>query len=353
MGMSGSLLKERVRSRGAGNIKARQAQDALFEIDESFRMIADYTPVAVMLFQNKRLIYANRAAETITCYSGDELLGMNFCSIVHPDFKVFARDQDRRGRRRKARTDRCELKIITKEGTEKWVDATTASTMLLDLPTVVISLADITERKHAEKTRLVNETKYRALFENANDAIFLVRDNKFADCNKKTLSMFGCTMERIIGQTPYGLSPPFQPDGADSKEKVLEKMRAAFNGDSQFFEWRHCRYDGSTFDTEVSLNRVVLNDETLIQAIVRDVTERRQYEEKLEGLVCELQEALAKVKVLSGFIPICASCKKIRDDRGYWEQIEVYITEHSDALFSHGICPECARKLYPDHYKEK
>lgn len=61
-----------------------------------------------------------------------------------------------------------------------------------------------------------------------------------------------------------------------------------------------------------------------------------------------LKEALTEVKTLSGFLPICASCKKIRDDKGYWNQIEAYIREHSEAEFSHGICPECARKLYPE-----
>lgn len=61
-----------------------------------------------------------------------------------------------------------------------------------------------------------------------------------------------------------------------------------------------------------------------------------------------LQEALAKIKVLSGFLPICASCKKIRDDKGYWNQIESYIRDHSEVEFSHSICPDCAKKLYPE-----
>ena len=65
------------------------------------------------------------------------------------------------------------------------------------------------------------------------------------------------------------------------------------------------------------------------------------------GSVEELQKALGEVKQLSGILPICASCKKIRDDAGYWKQIESYITSHSDAQFSHGICPECVKKLYP------
>ena len=62
----------------------------------------------------------------------------------------------------------------------------------------------------------------------------------------------------------------------------------------------------------------------------------------------QLEEALAEVRTLSGFLPICTSCKKIRDDQGYWKQIELYLHEHSDAEFSHSICPSCARKLYPD-----
>jgi hypothetical protein len=76
--------------------------------------------------------------------------------------------------------------------------------------------------------------------------------------------------------------------------------------------------------------------------------------EKEKGkILIELQEALKNIKVLKGFLPICASCKKIRDDKGYWNQIESYIKEHSEAEFSHGICPECAEKLYPDMYQDK
>ena len=70
-------------------------------------------------------------------------------------------------------------------------------------------------------------------------------------------------------------------------------------------------------------------------------------------IIADLQEAIARVKTLSGFLPICASCKKIRDDKGYWNQIEAYISEHSEAEFSHGICPQCAQKLYPHLYNEK
>jgi methyl-accepting chemotaxis protein len=89
-----------------------------------------------------------------------------------------------------------------------------------------------------------------------------------------------------------------------------------------------------------------------IKNLEKEITDRERAEEEREKLIHELQEALNKIKTLRGLIPICASCKKIRDDKGYWNQIETYIRDHSEADFSHGICPECAKKLYPELYKE-
>jgi hypothetical protein len=85
-----------------------------------------------------------------------------------------------------------------------------------------------------------------------------------------------------------------------------------------------------------------------IIVILNDITERKQVEEEKSNLIVELKNALTQVKQLTGFIPICSSCKKIRDDQGYWSEVERYISEHSEAEFSHGICPECMRKLYPE-----
>jgi hypothetical protein len=86
--------------------------------------------------------------------------------------------------------------------------------------------------------------------------------------------------------------------------------------------------------------------------IATDITDRKKTEEEREQLITQLEEALGEIKTLSGFLPICSSCKRIRDDKGYWNQIESYIRDHSEAEFSHGICPECAKKLYPDFVDE-
>jgi CheY-like chemotaxis protein len=82
------------------------------------------------------------------------------------------------------------------------------------------------------------------------------------------------------------------------------------------------------------------------------IISRKRAEEEREKLIQKLQAALAKVKTLGGLLPICSSCKKIRDDKGYWNQIEGYIRDHSEAEFSHSLCPECAKKLYPNFYEK-
>jgi len=83
---------------------------------------------------------------------------------------------------------------------------------------------------------------------------------------------------------------------------------------------------------------------TIVLAILKkDIDERRR-------LIAELQQTLGEVKQLSGLLPVCASCKKIRDDNGDWKQMESYFSDHSEVLFSHGICPECIERLYPEQY---
>ncbi len=83
-----------------------------------------------------------------------------------------------------------------------------------------------------------------------------------------------------------------------------------------------------------------------------EIKDRKRAQIEKDNLIVELKDALSKVKTLRGLLPICASCKKIRDDRGYWNQIESFIGDHSEAEFTHGICPGCAKELYPEIYKE-
>jgi len=127
-----------------------------------------------------------------------------------------------------------------------------------------------------------SEKRYRTLFESANDAIFILQNNLFINCNQKALEMFGCKREEIINQSLYKIFPPTQPDSKNSINKSLEKTEAAFNGIPQFFEWKHQKFDGTLFDAEVNLNVIELSTGKYMQAIVRNITVRKQAEKELE-----------------------------------------------------------------------
>jgi two-component system, cell cycle sensor histidine kinase and response regulator CckA len=171
-----------------------------------------------------------------------------------------------------------EHRIIHKDGSTRWVRKTQVARY--DPKGTLIAyygiIKDITEFRESE-------IRYRRLYESAGDAIFLLKGDCFVDCNQKALEMFACTREQIIGKSPFHFSPPCQPDRRDSRETVLEKVSAALDGTPQIYQWSYIRGDGISFDAEVSLNRVELSPGFHVQAIVRDVTERKRMEETLRS----------------------------------------------------------------------
>lgn len=144
--------------------------------------------------------------------------------------------------------------------------------------------------------------------------------------------------EELTGTCIYDfLSPPLVEAHRGWVDRVIanrEPVHFEDNADTLFFE--NVMYP--VLDTQ---GRV-----TMLALCMRDITERKYCERERDSLIQHLQEYVARIKILRGLIPICSSCKRVRSDKGYWSQLEVYITEHSDAEFSHGLCPECATKHY-------
>ncbi|MGD9898520.1 MAG: PAS domain S-box protein [Calditrichaceae bacterium] len=177
-----------------------------------------------------------------------------------------------------------EYRILAKSGDWKWI-LDSGKVVERDETGKPLRAAgthlDISQRKMIEEQILQSEHKFKAIFDYANDAIFLMDGEKFIDCNQKTVEIFGYSKEEILGKKPYDLSPLLQPGGEDSKHAARGKIKDALNGKPQFFEWTHQRADKTYIDVEVSLNRISVNEKTLIQAIVHDITHRKEAERAL------------------------------------------------------------------------
>ena len=199
-----------------------------------------------------------------------------------------------------------------------------------------------------EKALGQSERLYRHMVEEASDMVYSIDvQGKLTYINPVGLKIIGYSECEIIGQHfTHAIA-------SDWKERVRQfySRQIDHQEPETLLEFPIVTKSGEAKWIEQTATLLIVGGEmTGFQVIGRDVTSRKHIEEEREKLITELQEAAAKINTLSGLLPICASCKKIRDDTGYWNQIEEYIQVHSEAEFSHGICPDCVLKLYPEIY---
>ena len=155
--------------------------------------------------------------------------------------------------------------------------------------------------------------------------------------------IFGLDAEPDLGATVYDLF------SNNSEHPSIQAHRAALEGEARNFEvWVEVRGEPRLLRAHVEPLRDASQAIRGVVGVALDLTERVRAEAERERLIEDLQQALDRVKVLSGLIPICSHCKAVRDDNGYWQQVDAFMREHSDAKLSHAICPECAQKLMPD-----
>jgi PAS domain S-box-containing protein len=233
-------------------------------------------------------------------------------------------------------------------GEHLWLQTTKAP--LCDLEGRVIGVLgaydDITEKKRVADLLKESEERYRSIFQNnyATQLIIDPENGGIVDANPAACRYYGYDLDTLRTMNITGINTL-------TPGQLFEEMaRAKAEGRNQLYFF-HRLANGDIRPVEVYSGPVVVNGRELLYSIVHDISKRKKAEEERERLIRELKDALSKIKKLSGLLPICASCKKIRDDKGYWNQIESYIRDHSEAEFSHGICPDCLKRLYPEFVK--
>ncbi len=287
----------------------KRAEQELRESEERFKSISESAKdVIIMVDPEGKISFWNAAAENTFNYTYKEAMGKNIHELIAPDrYRDKFRTEFegcRASGSNQAIGKTIEFIAKRRDGREFPIELSVSPLLLRDQWHAVAIIRDITERQRVEEALRESEAKYRTLFDTANDAILIMQDDMFIDCNVHTLEMFGCKWEQIIGETPYMFSPVYQSDGTASKVKALEYIRAAMNGTPQSFEWLHCRLDRTPFFAEINLSRMEFNDETFILSIVRDITERKKAEEQKRSYQEKLERAerMESLGILAGGI---------------------------------------------------
>jgi PAS domain S-box-containing protein len=199
------------------------------------------------------------------------------------------------------------------------------------------TVQDITKRKVAEERSRKASRQVEEILASVTDAFAAVdREARITYVNDHAVTLWRHTREELLGKSVWDVFPE-----AVGMPFYAEAMKAVEGRTYTHFEELY-----PPFNTWFEVDVYPAPDGASI--FFRDVTARRLAQEERESLVHELTRALANVKTLSAMLPICSSCKKIRDDKGYWSQIEEYVRKHTGTQFSHGICPDCVRVLYPE-----
>jgi len=203
----------------------------------------------------------------------------------------------------------------------------------------------IIQRKKAEKELKLSMSRLKATLESTTDGILVVDMNGKATASNELYAKMWKIPDHVLESNDDDKALAHVLDQLKDPNAFIKEVRALYaDPDEKTFDNLYFK-DGRIFERHSRPQK--LDGETIGRVwSFRDVTKRELAQKEREKLISDIQNALAEVKTLSGLMPICSHCKKIRDDKGYWNQIEGYIQKHSDAKFSHGMCPECSDKLY-------
>ncbi len=214
------------------------------------------------------------------------------------------------------------------------------------VPAIQRELREVEERRELRRAEAAR-SHLAAIVDSSDDAIISSSiDGYILSWNSAAEQMFGYTPVEIQDKPVTKLIPEEQ------ETERLPIHRKVIQG-QQFRRYRTLgiRKNGRPFHLSLTISPIRDQSGQIIgtSTIARDITDLTKAEAEREKILSELQLALSQVKTLNGLLPICAGCKKIRDDKGYWQQVEIYIKRYSNAEFTHGFCPDCMRSYYPEY----
>jgi PAS domain S-box-containing protein len=324
----------------------QQAEAALRQSEARYRAVADSANDAIITADEfGNVVGWNQGAERIFGYAGAEILGQPLTRLIPHGY----RDPGAEGMHRAEAGGVPPVisKTVESEGMRKDGSAFPLELSLADWQTdagrfYTRIIRDITERKRTEdKLRQLS----RAVEQSPVSIVITDPAGDIEYANPKFGEVTGYTLAEVLGKNPR-----FLKSGDLGPEGYRQLWQTITGGKEWRGEFHNKKKNGELYWESASLSpiRDLAGRITHYVAVKEDITARKQTEAERVQLIQELQAALTNVKSLSGLLPICAGCKQIRDDKGYWSQVESYIQRHSEATFTHGLCPDCIKKYYPE-----
>ncbi len=277
---------ERLRHNVAEKTKAlNEVVLALEESEKKYRELVELAQEGIWVIdKDSRTAFVNTSMEKMLGYDEGEMLGKELFFFMDEGGIEIATQQVER--RKEGVAEQHDFEFIRKDGERITVAMQTApiTDENGEYAGAIAGIIEITERKKMEQMLQESEERFRTLFNDSADAYLILDGNIFVNCNQATLEMLrASTKEEVLSTHPSQLSPEFQPDGQPSVDKAEEMIRIALEQGSNRFEWMHRRMDGEDFPVEVLLTPIVVGEKTIIHTAWREITERKEAENKLKA----------------------------------------------------------------------
>jgi PAS domain S-box-containing protein len=303
--------------------------------------------MALSDFQTGVLLDVNKAFASTLGYSRDELIGRTSSSVglfANPDQRTEAMKLFRE----QGYLREYEASVRTRHGEIRYGLFSLEEIRLRDKHLLLTVMTDITSHRQAEDEMYDVTRQLYAVIETIGEGISVSDTSGYFNVFNSALgSITGYTLEEANNSGDF--TRLLYPD-EESRSRALTGLEPIIrDGKAHDVETTIRCKDGTDKTVLISSAMITFKSEQMFLSAWKDITERKRSEMEREQLVHDLQKALTEVKTLTGLLPICANCKKIRDDQGYWNRIESYLSTRVDVQFTHGVCPDCMKELYPQY----
>ena len=312
-----------------------------------YSLIQNSSDIITILKEDGTISYESPSVKRLLGYAPNELVGRNAFELVHPDDLSKVRGAFAKVIRNPNFLLSTQFRFRHKDGSWRVLEATGSNQLQNAMVSgIVVNSRDVTKRTQAEELLRESEERFRRIFNDGPLGMIIADpDFKILKANRAVCEMLGYAEADLPGHNIKEITH------LQDRETGINLLIQLLHGEVPLYqlEKRYIKKDGETLWVNLTVTAIRGQKGEVLYALgmVENISRRKLAEQERERLVRDLQQALDKIKTLRGLLPMCAWCKKVRNDKGYWQKVETYVQEHSDASFTHGICPECLNKVDP------